>query len=96
MWEKTFIDYLSEGACDDASHYFCHFRRVYQTACEIAATETGDREVILAAAYFHDIVILPKNHPDRNMSSRYAAIKAKEILRSLHFPEEKLEAVGHA
>lgn len=100
VWEGIFTDYLTESCAehDDASHDIDHFRRVAHTARRIAALEkeTADPLVILAAAYFHDIVSLPKNHPDNNKSSFLAALKAKDILRQLGFPEEKLDAVGHA
>jgi uncharacterized protein len=55
-----------------------------------------DLLVILASAYFHDIVSFPKDHPNRKMSSHYAALKAKEILRRMHFPREKIDFVCHA
>lgn len=100
QWEKLFIDYLSSPEQDqsDASHDLGHFRRVYHTAQCIVASEcvAVDSMVILAAAYFHDIVSLPKNHPDNKMSSRYAALKAKEILQQISFPEEKIDLVCHA
>ncbi|KTD57657.1 HD domain-containing protein [Legionella shakespearei] len=100
VWERVFTEYLTESCSehDDASHDLDHFRRVAHTARRIAALEQeiADSLVILAAAYFHDIVSLPKNHPDNNKSSLLAALKAKEILREMGFPEEKLDSVGHA
>lgn len=98
-WEKLFIDYFSKSHVDhdDASHDLGHFQRVYQTAKLIATDELAvDTMVILAAAYFHDIVSLPKNHPDNRMSSRYAALKAEEILSQMNFPSEKIGPVSHA
>lgn len=54
--------------------------------------------VILAACYFHDIVSLPKNHPERRQSSRLAARKTSDILRRdfPDFPPEHIAAVAHA
>jgi len=99
-WESVFTDYLTSDAYgfDDASHDLGHFRRVYQTAKKIAedTPESVDELVLLASAYFHDIVSLPKDHPENNMSSRFAAKKAKEILGTLGFPMEKIPAVSHA
>lgn len=99
-WEPRFIDYISSflNNHNDASHDLGHFRRVYHTAKQIAngEQEPVDLLVILAAAYFHDIVSLPKNHPDNKMSSRYAAKKAKEILQEMNFPSEKIEPICHA
>jgi HD superfamily phosphodiesterase len=54
--------------------------------------------VILTACYFHDIVSLPKNHPERSQSSRLAARKTSDILRRdfPDFPPEHIAAVAHA
>lgn len=99
-WEPVFVDYITahnEGQ-SDASHDLGHFSRVYRVAKSIASSESAsvDLFVILAAAYFHDIVSLPKNHPDNKMSSHYAATKAKQILKELSFPNEKIDLVCHA
>ena len=51
---------------------------------------------MLAAAYLHDIVSLPKNQPERHLSSRLAARQAATILQELNFPRELLPAVSHA
>jgi uncharacterized protein len=65
------------------------------------ADEAGvpaDLEVLLAAAYFHDLISLPKNHPDRKKSSVLSAQKAGEILAHVfpQFPPDKIPAVQHA
>lgn len=99
-WEKVFFDYCHkmENKLGDASHDIGHFMRVARTAQQIAAAEqnTPDSLVLLAAAYFHDIVCLPKNHPEAHLSSYLAADKAIKILTDLKFPELKLQAVHHA
>lgn|GEM_PF-237135 len=99
-WESIFLEYVAEHSRkhNDASHDLGHFRRVYQAAKSIADLESSpsDLLIILAAAYFHDIVSLPKDHPDNKMSSSYAAAEAKEILAKMNFPEEKIESVCHA
>lgn len=99
-WESLFTDYFRQLQSDneDASHDLSHFQRVANTAKYIAEYETSGKDllVLIAAAYFHDIVSLPKNHPDNNMSSRLAASKAREILLSMDFPSDKMDAVCHA
>lgn len=99
-WEQRFVNYFktSDKIFDDASHDLSHFHRVYKTALEISSYETEfiDPLVILAAAYFHDIVSLPKHHPDSKNSSKLAAIKANEILTNMDFPKDKMSAVCHA
>jgi uncharacterized protein len=97
-WESAFLDYFSHEDQGDASHDLGHFRRVASVASRIAALEQApvDALVILAAAYFHDIVNLPKNHPERKFASRYSAEKATKILAEMDFPNEKLGPVSHA
>lgn len=99
QWEARFVDYFSScnDKLTDASHDLSHFRRVYDIAKKIAVNESAvDPLIILAAAYFHDVVSLPKNHPDSKMSSRLAAAKTKEILEAMNFPHEKIAPVCHA
>ena len=52
--------------------------------------------VVLAACYFHDIVVLSKNHPQRSQASSLAASKAKSSLESIAFPTELITDVCHA
>ncbi len=82
----------------DAAHDVCHFRRVWATAQKLAADDDVDMLVILTACYFHDIVSLAKNHPQRQRSSILAAEETRRLLREEfeQFPAEKIEAVCHA
>jgi uncharacterized protein len=99
-WEQLFLDYCNQiiHCEEDASHDVGHFTRVAWVAQQIAAIEQkpADPLVLLAAAYFHDIVSLPKNHPDAHLSSKLAAEKATDVLTQLQFPSSKLQAVYHA
>lgn len=97
-WEERFLDFFNHVDQSDGSHDLGHFRRVAAMAKTLAKLESGpvDEGVILAAAYFHDIVNLPKNHPEAHLSSRFAAEKAKEILSRMNFPRDKISAVCHA
>ncbi len=54
--------------------------------------------MILTACYFHDIVSLAKNHPERSRSSAMAAEQTLTILQSDFpaFPPERYAAVLHA
>jgi uncharacterized protein len=62
------------------------------------AGEAADPLILLAAAYFHDLVSLPKNHPQRADSSRLSAERTVLLLESdfPDFPREKIEGVRHA
>jgi uncharacterized protein len=112
-WERKFIGYLESGpARTDGSHDLGHFQRVWKTAWLINREEgePADPLVLLAAAYFHDLVSFPKNHPQRSESSRMSAEQTAELLRGplfaggpegkgeggAGFPVEKIEGVRHA
>lgn len=100
LWEERFVGYL-QTACahnDDASHDLAHFRRVFYTAKRIAEAENeaSSQLVLLASSYLHDLVTLPKNHPERHLSSLYASQQARELLCEMEFPQDKIEAVCHA
>jgi uncharacterized protein len=100
-WEKRFIAwYDSQGRLTDGSHDLGHFQRVWRLAWEINREEyePADSLILLAAAYFHDLVSLPKNHPDRKDASRMSADRAVQLLKEQweDFPARKLEGVRHA
>ncbi|MGI3164391.1 HD domain-containing protein [Pseudooceanicola sp. 200-1SW] len=85
------------AADDDASHGLGHARRVLSAALEIASqTPVSDTQVLAAAAYFHDLVNLPKNHPDRASASRLSAEAARPVLEGLGMAPARIEATAHA
>lgn len=99
QWQHRFESWLHENhTIDDAAHDISHFRRVWMTAQKIMARQAVDPLVILTACYFHDIVSLPKNHPERSQSSFLAARETREILQRdfPDFPPERYAAVEHA
>jgi uncharacterized protein len=85
-WKKKFEAYHRSHDTDDKSHDISHFQRVYHTAKSMLETLGGDELVVLTACYFHDIVNLPKNSPNRSRSSVLAANKTIDIL-SKHYPD---------
>ena len=98
-WQQRFETWLTEHhAQGDAAHDISHFRRVWATAQRLAEDTDADRLVILTACYFHDVVSLAKNHPERSRSSAMAAEKTLAILQSAFpdFPAERYAAVLHA
>jgi uncharacterized protein len=103
-WEARFSGYWrAEGGADgpadgqrkDGAHDLGHFRRVWKAAAEINREEgdVADELILLAAAYFHDIVSLPKNDPRRGESSRLSAEKAARLLAE-DFPDFPAEKIG--
>src|ERR1700761_8540552 len=101
QWEERFIAwYVSQGRLTAASHDLGHFQRVWRMARDINRREgaAADELVLLASAYFHDLVSLPKNHPDRGNASRLSADRTVQLLKERweDFPEDKLGGVWHA
>jgi uncharacterized protein len=95
----TFERWLkAHHATDDTAHDISHFRRVWHTSQRLMKDQGGDALVILTACYFHDIVSLPKNHPQRGRSSQLASAKAIAILREAFadFPAHHYAAIQHA
>ena len=68
-----------QGAADVA-HDLSHIYRVVKTAKQLATKEEADLAVVVPAAWLHDCVSLPKNHPERHLASTLAADKAIEFL----------------
>lgn len=98
-WQSQFEDWLRHHHQEqDAAHDIFHFRRVWATAQTLGENSPVDWLVVLSACYFHDIVSLAKNHPQRHRSSILAAAETRRIfLRDFpDFPAEKLAGICHA
>jgi uncharacterized protein len=78
----------------DPSHDVLHIRRVMKTCEVLAIEEKADLEIVLAAAILHDIVNLPKNHPERLQASQLAADKSKTFLQESGFNEKKIAHIS--
>lgn len=97
-WQQQLIELLQQQAPDDdGAHDLSHFHRVWAAARHILQQHNdADALVVLAACYLHDLVNLPKNHPQREQASRMAAAKAGPLLHAAGFPADKLDDVAHA
>lgn len=100
-WETRYVRYLAQHYnSTDAAHDTGHFRRVWQHALKINAGEgnTANNLVLLTAAYFHDFINLPKNHPDRSKASLICAERVQQILEQdfPDFPAALIPGVCHA
>lgn len=80
----------------DPAHDLSHVKRVVAAAKKLAAKEGAILEVVLPAAWLHDLVNLPKNHPERKEASKMAAVEAIKFLESINYPKEYFEAIKHA
>lgn len=95
-FERQFEAFILEQEIHDAAHDINHIKRVVKTAKQLAQSEQADMAVVLPAAWLHDCVTFPKNHPDNKRSSVLAADKAIAYLESIAYPETYLEDIHHA
>ena len=99
LWQSRFENWLHvTWPQDDKAHDIAHLRRVWQSAQRIMQGTEADPLVVMTACYFHDVVNLPKNHPQRHLASSKAAVETRRIL-SEEFPDFPLglhDAVAHA
>ncbi|MBP2167202.1 uncharacterized protein J2125_000394 [Erwinia toletana] len=98
-WQSRFEHWLHQSwPQDDKAHDVAHMKRVWQTAQRIMRDGEANPLVVLAACYFHDVVNLPKNHPDRHLASSQAAVETRRILQDEFpdFPASLIDAVAHA
>ncbi|SQK75239.1 putative hydrolase [Tatumella ptyseos] len=98
-WQSAFDQWFRlNWDHEDKAHDLAHLQRVWASARKIMQDTDADPLVVLTACYFHDVVNLPKNHPERHLASGYAA---RETLRVLaadfpDFPQSLYAAVSHA
>jgi len=84
------------GGATDGAHDLGHLRRVWKNARAIGLDMGADLEILLAAAWLHDAVNLPKNHPDRARASQLSADWAAQYLAGTDFPGAKIPPAAHA
>ncbi|QKH37350.1 HD domain-containing protein [Achromobacter pestifer] len=81
----------------DGAHDLSHLERVWKAANRMLAHHPeADAMTVMAASYLHDLVNLPKNHPDRARASTMAAGQAVRELQAIGYPPTRLESVHHA
>ncbi|MCG7573037.1 HD domain-containing protein [Phaeobacter sp. CNT1-3] len=79
----------------DSAHDLAHLDRVWTTCERIATAEGGDLRILLAGAYLHDLVNLPKNAPNRSDASSLAAEAAAPHLTALGYSTAEVTAAQH-
>lgn len=103
-WEKLFERKICEVSARDAAHFggndpahdHAHFLRVVQTAKKLARLEKAKMEVVVPAAWLHDLVNVPKNDPRRSKASQLSGEEAIRFLSEIHYPKEYWEEIRHA
>jgi len=94
--ENHCADFILQQQIHDAAHDINHIKRVVATAKKLCEQENADINIVLPAAWLHDCVSFPKNHPDNKRASTLAGEKALEFLTSIGYPSEHLDAIAHA
>lgn len=96
-WEDLFENKISIVATnDDPAHDLNHFKRVVTMAKKLCLLENANPDVVIPAAWLHDLVIVPKNSPLRSQASKLSAQKAIEFLREINYPEQYHKDIAHA
>jgi uncharacterized protein len=89
--------YLADNA--RPQHKFGHQPRLYALTQQIGAGLTYDDDVVCAAAWLHDLGVFVGHRPEdpallvKWNHVAYTTAKAPDLLRSMGFPEAKIEAV---
>jgi uncharacterized protein len=81
---------------EDPAHDWPHVLRVMENARQICQNETAQEDLVLAAVLCHDLVNLPKNHPDRSQASTLAAEEAIQHLINSGFNPQEIELIKKA
>jgi uncharacterized protein len=94
-WEPRFAEHVAAQA-GDAAHDGEHVRRVVANAKRLAAAESAPLDVVVPAAWLHDVVHVPKDSPDRARASRLAADAAARQLAAWGYPAALVPEIAHA
>jgi len=97
-WEHRFKKFLLEKCLDagDTAHDLAHIQRVVAAAKKLGTEEKAEVSVVIPAAWLHDCVVIPKNHPERSKASVLAADKAIRFLRLSGYEAQHLDSIHHA
>ena len=85
----------------DPAHDIAHLDRVWANAQRIARDENekspnrANLRILIAGAYLHDLVNLPKDHPQREPASKLSAEKSEPILQGLGYSADEIIAAQH-
>ncbi|GHA49156.1 HD domain-containing protein [Photobacterium aphoticum] len=94
--ESQCAAFLAAQPTADAAHDIDHIHRVVATAKQLAEQEQAECAIVVPAAWLHDCVTLPKNHPQRHQASALAAQAAVDFLTGIGYPQPYLDGIYHA
>jgi uncharacterized protein len=88
---------IARPACAgaDSAHDWQHVLRVAANAAALCAAEGADPEIAVPAALLHELINLPKNHPESSRSGELCAERALAVLAELGWPAEQAERVAY-
>lgn len=96
-WENIFESKIATVvSSEDPAHDLNHFKRVVIMAKKLCVREGAQLEIVLPAAWLHDLVIVPKNSVLRAKASRMSADKALAFLKEINYPNEFHLDIAHA
>jgi len=97
MPEYEDLKTIARDACAgaDSAHDWQHVLRVAGNAVALCAAEGADAGVAVPAALLHELVNLPKNHPDSARSGELCAERALAVLAGLGWPDERAQRIAY-
>ncbi|MCO4787205.1 MAG: HD domain-containing protein [Marinomonas atlantica] len=94
--ERYFKTYVVKRMQSDNAHDLAHIERVVKQAKRLAADEGAESALVVAAAWLHDVVNYPKDHPNRCQASFDSASSVEPFLKELGFDYSQITAIQHA
>lgn len=92
---RDVVQKMASGA--DSAHDLAHTDRVWALARTIAMGEGLELSpVLLCAAYLHDLVAVPKNHPKRDRAAMLSASAAGPVMQALGLSPTEIARARHA
>ncbi len=93
------LDQLKDLAKDrydhgDSGHDFAHILRVLSWCYRLGIANEANLSILLPAALLHDVVNLPKDHPNRSQASEMAVSEARELLTRCGYDETEIEVIS--
>jgi len=95
-WEQKFRAKVAEIPAADHAHDVEHVQRVVRNAEQLASAEGARLDVVIPAAWLHDLVTAPKTGSERSLASRRSAREAQKFLQEIDYPANLLPAIVHA
>jgi len=92
----TRLEALFASERRDGAHDLTHCLRVARIAHGIAQEAGADPEACVAAALLHDLVYLPKNHPDSHRTARLAEGMVLDWCRAIPQLAARAELIAQA